>query len=72
MKISIIIPCYNEALTIKKIIDKIIDVDNYDKEIIVIDDGSKDNSSDILKNKLNEKINKLIINDKNLWQRLFY
>jgi len=65
MKISIIIPCYNEALTIKKIIDKIIDVDNYDKEIIVIDDGSKDNSSDILKNKLNEKINKLIINDKN-------
>ncbi len=36
MKISIIIPCYNEALTIEKIVEKILNTVEYDKEIIVI------------------------------------
>ncbi len=65
MKISIIIPCYNEALTIEKIIEKILNNVKYDKEIIVIDDGSSDGSLDILKNKLEKKIDKILINDKN-------
>ncbi len=65
MKISIIIPCYNEALTIEKIVEKILNTVEYDKEIIVIDDGSSDGSLDILKNKLDKKIDKILINDKN-------
>ncbi len=65
MKISIIIPCYNEALTIEKIVEKILNIVEYDKEIIVIDDGSSDGSLDILKNKLSKNIDKILINDKN-------
>jgi len=36
MKLSIIIPCYNEYDTIKKILDKINNQRAFDKEIIVI------------------------------------
>ena len=42
MKVSIIIPCYNEQSTIKEIINKINSQSNIEKEIIVIDDNSND------------------------------
>jgi len=65
MKISIIIPCYNESKTIKEIISRIIKDKSYDKEIIVIDDYSSDGTRNILKNELKILINCLILNDKN-------
>ena len=64
MKISIIIPCYNEYTTIKKIIDKINNQKVFDKEIIVIDDCSSDGTSEILDD-LKDQINSLILNKKN-------
>jgi glycosyltransferase involved in cell wall biosynthesis len=63
--ISVIIPCYNEVITIKEIIDKVIKTKKYNTEIIVIDDCSTDGSRDILKNDLKNLINTLILNDKN-------
>ena len=44
MKISIIIPCFNEENTIKIIVDKILEQKDIEKEIIIVDDGSIDNS----------------------------
>jgi glycosyltransferase involved in cell wall biosynthesis len=64
-KISIVIPCYNESQTIKEIIHKIIKFQDYEKEIIIIDDGSSDGTQLILKNDLINLINILILNDKN-------
>mgnify|MGYP001195026922 FL=1 len=49
MKVSIIIPCYNERLTIEKIIQKILIIDKFLIELIVIDDCSQDGSYEILK-----------------------
>ena len=40
MKISIIIPVFNEEKTIYEILYKINEVKNINKEIIVVDDGS--------------------------------
>ncbi len=59
-KLSIIMPCYNEKATIEKILDEVMAVDLgvTKKEIIIVDDGSKDGTHDILK-KLAE-INKSI------------
>jgi glycosyltransferase involved in cell wall biosynthesis len=65
MKISIIIACYNEDKTIKKIINKINNLKDLNKEIIVIDDNSTDNSRKILKEELSNSIDSLILNDKN-------
>ena len=65
MKISIIIPCFNEENTIEEIINRIIEQKETDKEIIVIDDFSSDHTRKILKEKLEDKIDKLILNERN-------
>ena len=65
MKISIIIPCYNEAKTLNLIIEKIINKRNLDKEIIIVDDFSDDGTRNIIKNELSEKVTKILYNDKN-------
>ena len=49
MKLSIIIPCYNEKYTIKKLIEAVKKCSVEDKEIIVVDDFSKDGTREILK-----------------------
>ena len=64
MKISIIIPCYNEINTIEKIIDKILLQEKFNKEIIVIDDYSTDGSKNLLES-IKHKYDRLIINSKN-------
>ena len=65
MKVSIIVPCYNEESTIKEIIRKINFQKDIEKEIIVIDDCSTDQTRKILKNEINDQIQKLILNPKN-------
>ena len=65
MKVSIIIPCYNEESTIKEIINKINSETSIEKEIIVIDDYSKDKTREILENDLKQSVHKIILNDKN-------
>ena len=49
MKLSIVVPVYNEKNTIEKILDEIKAVEGIDKEIIVVDDASTDGTTDILK-----------------------
>ena len=46
--ISIIIPCYNAAKTIARTLNSIREQDFKDVEIIVVNDGSKDNSLEVL------------------------
>tara|TARA_A100001015_G_C14786774_1_gene631422 strand:- start:71 stop:760 length:690 start_codon:yes stop_codon:yes gene_type:complete len=65
MKISIIIPCFNEDKTISFLVNKILRSYTGEKEIIVIDDCSNDKTRDILKTDLKNKIDKLIFNTKN-------
>ena len=65
MKISIIIPCFNEEKTISMVINNILSRYNGDKEIIVIDDFSNDKTRDIIQSNLKDKIDKIILNEKN-------
>jgi len=48
-KISIIIPCYNEKNTIQKILKKVEEIYDIKKQIIVVDDGSTDETYDLIK-----------------------
>lgn len=50
IKLSVIIPCYNEDKTIFLIVDKIKKIKNLTSEIIIVDDCSTDNTCDVLKN----------------------
>lgn len=65
MKLSIIIPCYNEANTIEKILEKIYDSYKESKEIIIIDDFSTDGTREILIKNLRSFKYNLILNNKN-------
>ncbi|MDP2946982.1 MAG: glycosyltransferase family 2 protein [Nanoarchaeota archaeon] len=68
MTLSIIIPVYNEKKTILEILKKIEQVNlndfSFGKEIIIVDDGSTDGTTDILKK--TEKKYKVIYQYKNL------
>ena len=49
MKISVIIPCYNEEHTILKVIKSVHEsLNRYEYEIILVDDGSTDNTKELL------------------------
>src|SRR5690349_1817791 len=50
-QLSIVVPCYNERATIEKILEEVQEVDlgTTKKEILIVDDGSKDGTRDILK-----------------------
>ena len=65
MIISVIIPVFNEAKTLEEIIKK-VEVLNLEKEIIAVDDGSSDGSSEVLIRLMNEGRIKLIRHQKNL------
>ena len=56
-KLSIIIPVYNEEKTIHLILNKVLDtklINNIEKEIVIINDYSTDNSRDAIKNYIDE------------------
>lgn len=65
MKISVIIPCYNEEKTIEKIVSKVKNNLVPPYEIIIINDGSIDQTKFILDNQLNNDLIKIIHNNKN-------
>lgn len=65
MLISVIIPCFNEKKTIEKVVDKINDLKNLNLEIIIIDDNSNDGTKDLFKDKIKNKVSKIIFNNKN-------
>jgi len=66
MKVTIIIPCYNESDFVEKILDKINSQTNISKEIIVINDGSNEKTTNILNECLSKnKINILLNHDYN-------
>lgn len=48
MKLTIVIPCYNEAATINAILARVWDCPHEPKEVIIVDDGSTDGTRDVL------------------------
>ena len=66
MKLSIIIPCFNESKTISLVIDNILSCAYKNIEIILVDDCSTDGTQNIIKDQLINKISKVIFHKKNL------
>ncbi len=56
MKLSVIIPCYNELKTIGLIIDAVRKAPYEPKEIIIVDDCSRDGTRDLLQGDLRSSV----------------
>ena len=65
MKLSVVIPCYNEAETIEKIIDAVLQSPYPDKEIIIVDDYSTDGTRKILQDRVAAKVNRIVYQPEN-------
>jgi glycosyltransferase involved in cell wall biosynthesis len=65
LTVSIIIPCFNERLTIEKAIEAICTAPIPGKEIIVVDDCSTDGTKEILANKIGSHVDRIIYHKRN-------
>tara|TARA_B100001245_G_C22732395_1_gene355488 strand:+ start:31 stop:723 length:693 start_codon:yes stop_codon:yes gene_type:complete len=66
MFITVIIPCYNEKATIKEIVNKVNNYNDYKKEVIIVDDGSTDGTKEILEKEIKQTVYKIIYHEQNL------
>lgn len=66
MKLSVIIPCYNEVTTIVEVVKRLKSIDLHDIEIIVVDDASIDGTRDVLETNIKPFVDKIIYHEKNM------
>jgi glycosyltransferase involved in cell wall biosynthesis len=64
MKLSIVIPCYNEVNNIKIVVDEVLCSTQIEKEVIIVDDYSTDGTRELLSNLKIENV-KIIFHPKN-------
>lgn len=65
MKLSIVIPCYNELKTIETVVDAVRNCPYQNKEIIVVDDYSTDGTREKIKTKIESIVDKVIYHEQN-------
>lgn len=65
MKLSVIIPCYNEKETIKQIVAAVKHSPWRDLEIIIVDDCSTDGTREILEREIAQQVGKIIYHTDN-------
>ena len=65
MRLSVVIPCYNECSTIKNLVMAVKASPVEDKEIVIVDDCSVDGTREILKKDIEPLVDKIIYHDIN-------
>ena len=64
--VTIIIPVYNEINHLESLINKVLKQDKINKQIIVVDDKSIDGTRELIKNKIEKLVDKVIYHEFNL------
>jgi glycosyltransferase involved in cell wall biosynthesis len=65
MKVSIVIPCYNEKATIEKIVEAVRSAAISSREIIIVDDCSQDGTRAVLEEKVSQVVDRIIYHQVN-------
>jgi glycosyltransferase involved in cell wall biosynthesis len=66
MKLSIIIPCYNEKDHLSELIRRVMDSPVKKREIILVDDCSTDGTTELIQNQFETVVDKVIYHPKNM------
>ena len=65
MKLSVVIPCYNERATIAPLVEAVRSAPVASLEIIVVDDGSRDGTRELLATELAPRVDRIIYHEQN-------
>ena len=65
MKLSVVIPCYNERPTIETVVEAVRSAPVKEVEIIVVDDGSTDGTRELLQAKPQGWVDKIVLQQRN-------
>jgi len=65
VKLTIVIPCYNESKTIRNIVDRVRAAPVKEKEIIIVDDFSTDGTRAILESEIRPLVDQVIFHPHN-------
>jgi len=66
MKLSVVIPCFNERQTIKEIVGRVKTATVDELEIILVDDASTDGSKELIQEEIEPVVDKVIYHPKNM------
>jgi len=65
MKLSVVIPCYNEQATLLKLVQTVKGGPIQDLEIILVDDASTDGTRDLIEREVRPLVDKVVLHEKN-------
>src|SRR6266511_1897026 len=65
MRLSVVIPCYNERSTIEAVVEAVRMAPVEQVEIIVVDDGSTDGTRELLQAKPQGWVDKIVLQERN-------
>ena len=66
MKLSVVIPCYNERETLQALVEAVLAAPVKNKEIIIVDDFSTDGTRDLLRDKVGPLVSQVLLHEKNM------
>ena len=66
MKVSVIIPCYNEKDSLPKLLARVKEAPVKEKEIVLVDDASEDGTREMIKATLEREVDQVVYHEKNM------
>jgi len=65
VKLSVVIPCFNERDTLRSLVDAVRAAPYPDKEIVIVDDHSTDGSRELLRTEIAPLVSRVLYHDRN-------
>jgi len=65
VKVSIVIPCFNEERTLETLVDAVLASPVRDKEILLVDDASTDGTWELIQTKLADRVDQVLRHERN-------
>ena len=66
LKLSVIIPCFNESAYLETLVDRVYDSPVDDIEVILVDDCSTDGTREIIRERLEKRVDRVIYHEENM------